>query len=96
MFPTQTFGIGEPSIHSLASVTTVIVVSRQTSLAAAHHPHPVGLDVGRTVHSLQHDDHVGLGQGDVHGLSQLQLASVGPVSQVVAVGHAGRAERETL
>ena len=42
------------------------------------------------VDTLDHDDHVGLGQGDVHRVPHLQLARVAPVSQVVAVRHAGR------
>ena len=42
------------------------------------------------VNTLDHDDHVGLGQGDVHSVPHLQLARVAPVRQVVAVRHAGR------
>ena len=42
------------------------------------------------VNTLEHDDHVGLGQGDVHSVPHLQLAGVAPVRQVVAVRHAGR------
>ena len=96
LISTPTFRIGEPGIQGLASVTAVVIVSRQTSLAAAHHPHPVGLDVAGLLHRLEHDDHVGLRQGDVDGLSHLQLPGVGPVGQVVAVGHSGGAEREML
>ena len=36
-----TFGIGEPRICSLASVTAVVIVSRQTALACPDHPDKV-------------------------------------------------------
>ena len=89
-----TFRIGEPSLSCLSSIPAVVVVARETPLPAPHHSHPVVLDVAGTVHRLEHDDDVGLWQGDVHGLPHLELPGVGPVCQVVAVGDSGGAERK--
>ena len=46
--------------------------------------------------ALDHDDEVGLGEGDIHRVPHLQLPSVSPVGQVVAVGHSGGTEIEIL
>ena len=35
--------------------------------------------------TLDHDDEVGLGEGDIHCVPHLQLSCVTPVSQVVAI-----------
>ena len=91
-----TFRIGKPRVRSLSSVPAVVIVARETSLTTPHHPHPVVLNVAGTVHRLEHDDHVGLGQGDVHSLPHLQLPRVCPVCQVVAVGDSGGAEKENI
>ena len=37
------------------------------------------------LYTLDHDDEVGLGEGDIHRVPHLQLSCVAPVSQVVAI-----------
>ena len=42
--------------------------------------------------ALDHDDEMGLGEGDIHRVPHLQLARVAPVGQVVAIGDASGAK----
>ena len=42
--------------------------------------------------ALDHDDEVGLGEGDIHRVPHLQLPRVAPVGQVVAIRDASGAK----
>ena len=42
--------------------------------------------------AFDHNDEVGLGEGDIHRVPHLQLPRVAPVGQVVAVRDASRAK----
>jgi hypothetical protein len=98
-----TFGIRQPRVCGLSSVSAVVRVSWKAPLAVADEGVPVGVEVGgrdlcrgivggegEVGQLLEPNDLVRFWLRYVQGLLLLQLVAVGAVCEVVAVGNAAR------